>query len=407
MKKILIISNTACSESESNGRIHSLHYLKYIESGNVFNLYINGIPDVEKVNYIHFSNKQALLSKLLGKKICPTIFAGKKQENISIKKTKKSNFPFFHFARNAVYSKNKKILNYLTAIIEKNNIDSIVLWGSNVPFLYEYSFYLSKHCGKNLFIFTGEDYPLKNYNYISKFPSLFFKPFQRKLRKMANQAYQTSFKNIFATKELEQSYISKFSLSNTYVVNFSSLIQKTKNLPSEINKILYAGNLYSDRVNSLIDIALHIKEKNDVVIDVYGNASKKLIKKMSKIGNINYLGTVPYNELMNKFDEADLLLHIEGFSNYYKKDCRYAFSTKISDYFMMNKPFFIYGPLEISGVNFAYKINEKFVAVSRNDLIKLDEILNGNVKYSVEYELLLEKFSASKNAEKMFEIIEN
>ena len=70
------------------------------------------------------------------------------------------------------------------------------------------------------------------------------------------------------------------------------------------------------------------------------------------------------------------MLHLEGFDKDYIKDCKYAFSTKISDYCALGVPFFTYGPKEISGVNFLYNHIPSYVAINKNELSKLDNILN-------------------------------
>lgn len=406
MKNILIISNNAASSSESNGRIHLLPYLNFLNGGHVFNFYLNGSPDLREIKYITFSNKQVLKSKFKLGKVNPLVHFGESREQTLIKKSSKSKYSILHLIRNFCYSKNNQIKNELKAFIVLNKIDHIVLWGCNVPFLYEYASVLASENNINLSIFTGEDYPLKKYNYLSKCPSLFFKPFQNKLYKSCKKAYSQSSLNLFATGDLLNIYKKEFSLSNCDVIHFSSSLSKLNNSTKSINKIVYAGNLYSDRVNSILDIAEHIKHLPSVTMEIYGRIEKKNLKKIANFNNIHYKGLVSYNELISRLSEADLLLHIEGFSKYYKKDCKFAFSTKISDYFILNKPFFIYGPKEISGVKFAYEFNKDFVAISKDELSKLDSILNGSIKYKVDYNYLYNNFSVEKNAEKMSNYIE-
>lgn len=407
MKKILILSNCAASNFESNGRIHLLHYLDYLRNNCLFNFYLTGSPDVENINYLHFSNKDAFKTKIFhSKKSFLRTFFGLGSEAVDSGKRSKLRKPFFHWARNICYSKNKLFIEKLSSFIKENHIESIIVWGSNVPFLYEYAYKLSIDNQIELFTFTGEDYPLKKYNYLCKTPSLFFRSFQKSLFKNAKLAYAQAKKNVFASEDLLQEYTEKYKCLNASVVNFSSELEEEKSLTKPIKKIVYAGNLYCDRANAIIEIANHIRNKENISIDVYGNGDKKTIKKLCKCSNVNYCKTIPYSELISILKNADLLLHVEGFSDYYKKDCKFAFSTKISDYFMLNRPFFVYGPKEISGVKFALNINPDFVAVCSIELSKLDDILSGKKQYKIDYKKITETFSAKNNSKKMYNIIE-
>ena len=78
-----------------------------------------------------------------------------------------------------------------------------------------------------------------------------------------------------------------------------------------------------------------------------------------------------YLEIQN----ADDLLHIEGFSENYFKDCRFAFSTKISDYLMVGKPFILYGPTEISGEKFYSKLQTHWCITSKEELKRLPHLI--------------------------------
>ena len=100
------------------------------------------------------------------------------------------------------------------------------------------------------------------------------------------------------------------------------------------------------------------------------------------MSNVKYHGLVSYEENKKAMMNSDLLLFIEGFSKEYVKDCRYAFSTKISDYLMTGKPLFFYGPESISGIKFAKTINNDFVSCDENkcDELKLIIIINRKIK---------------------------
>ena len=380
MNNVLVLSNNSVSKTESNGRIHS-YFVKEFIPGRLHNFYVRGIPDVEGVKYLSVFPKKALLSKLsLG--ILNVRFNNEDGgASGSAKASPKSKKIFFHRIRSFAYLNNRRIIKNLSAYIKENNIDTIYLWGCNVPFLYNYAWKLAKLNNIDLITFTGEDYPIKDYNYISYKKSCSFKCFQRRFQKESRKVYEISKKNVFANEELKELYSNAYHLENGEVNYFKSELSKVDRKVDKIKNIIYGGNLYPERANSLFEIASYIEKYKDVVINVYGNASEEIISKLNEHRNIKYHGLVSYIDLLEETKKADLLLHIEGFSKEYIKDCKYAFSTKISDYFALGLPMFVYGSEEISGIKFCKKVIPEFTSISKDELLKLDEIILGTTKY--------------------------
>lgn len=404
MENCLIISNCAASNSESNGRIHFLNFEKIFNDYKIFNFYLTGCPDCKNITYLSYSIKKAIFSKFLPfykvqiSKKTGVLHNGKSKHH-------KKHLLISYLIRNFAFSKNKKILYELEQTIIENNIKILILWGCNVPFLYEYALKLGKKLNLKIITYTGEDYPLKKYNYFSRRPSLIFKIYQQKLYKNCKKLYSESQINLYATEDLKKHYETNLNIIGGYIVYFSSKLKPGDHKIGNSNNLVYAGNLYKERVKSLLEIADYISKYKHVKIEIFGNASKQNARKLKNRKNIVYHGSIPYNDLLKVLNEAGLLLHIEGFSKFYKKDCRFAFSTKIADYYMLNKPVFMYGAEEISGIKFAKKINDKFVATSKSELSKLDSILKGSVTFDLPYDSICEKFDYLKNNELIRTII--
>lgn len=397
MHNILVLSNNAVSNSESNGRIHSYTIKDYLPN-HVSNFYLRGCADIEGVNYLSFSPKNAFFNKIsfglikIKANNNPTAVY-----NPSINKSNpKSRKAFFHLLRYFSFC-NRSILKNLKNLVVSKKIDTVVVWGCNVPFLYKYASILSKECSIRVVTFTGEDYPLKKYNYLGRKHDLFFKFYQHKLNRNCAAVYKNAYINLYATNDLKNAYESAYDLSGGEIIHFSSNLENVHYEDRKIKNIFYGGNLYTERAKSLVDIAEQIEKFNDVYINVCGKCDNKTLNLFSSCSNIKYLGVLPYDEVVKLTREADLLLHIEGFSQDYIKDCKFAFSTKISDYYMLNLPFFVYGPIEISGVRYAHEMNEKFVATSREDLKKLDLIIQNKVRYKCNYSKVLTDFSIQNN----------
>ena len=386
MNNVLVLSNNAISKTESNGRIHS-YFVKDFIPRRLHNFYVRGIPDVEGVNYLSVSPKKALFSKLCFGLLNTKFNNEDCGASGSAKASPKSKKVFYHLIRSFAYLNNRRIIKYLSRYIIESNIDTIYLWGCNVPFLYNYAWKLAEQNNIDLITFTGEDYPLKDYNYISFKKSLLFKKFQKRFAKETRRVYLVSKKNMFANEELRDLYSKAYSLENAEVNYFKSELTKVDRKSGKIQNIIYGGNLYKERANSLFEIADYIKNYEDVSIHVFGNAAEETLNELKTFENIIYHGVVSYLDLLDEIRKADLLLHIEGFSSDYINDCKYAFSTKISDYFALGLPMFVYGSQEISGIKFCKKVISEFTAINKNELNKLDEILTNKVSYHLDSDI--------------------
>lgn len=398
MSNILILSNFAISKTESNGKIHS-YFLNDFNFKTIHNFYFTGLADFDNCNYLSVSPKNALLSKLTFGLIKSRINIQKhiaNSEERKIVSNSKSKKPFFHWIRSFAYTGNKSIIKQLVNYVQENKIDTVLLWGCNVPTVYNYAKKIKDKCDVKLFIFTGEDYPLKTYNYLNKKKSIFFHFLRKSLRKHAYFAYKACDEHSYANEELKELYEQEFDLKNGKISYFKSTLNELQNVVKQFNfRITYGGNLYIDRAKSIVDIAEHIKEKENVFIDVYGRADEEVLNLFKNYNNINYYGFVPYEQLLCEYSKSNLILHVEGFSDYYLKDCKYAFSTKIADGLMSKIPFFAYGSEQISGIKFLRKLNPDYTACSKEELYKLDSIIKNN-NYNIDYNKVKELFSIKK-----------
>lgn len=398
MKNVLIFSNCAASGSESNGRMHMTQFQKYLDGNHLHNFYVRGNPDLENIKYLNISYKDALLSKLTFgiKKPSLNSNAIKSGVNASESISSKSANPFYHWARNKCFSNNRSIFKTLCEYVLKNKIEALVIWGSNVPFLYELIRKISNKTGIKYITITCEDYPLKKYCYLKKH-NVFFNFFQRQLRKQCIKCYKGSSKNIYCNIELKNLYEKETETTNGEVIYLGSSLKRfEEEKTKKVKNVLYGGNLYDDRLKSIIDVA-EVLNKRNIALNIYGKTSEENIKLLKEHTNINYFGVVPFSELVKHFLENDALLHVEGFSKEYINDCRFAFSTKISDYIVTGKKIIAYGPKEISGINFLLKEWMQVVATNKNDLdlvidyIESDDYVSSDVYKEFKTELVSEK----------------
>lgn len=397
-KNILVISNNALSNTESNGRILSLLLNAYDEA-SLYNYCLGGIPDKKNVHYIKMGDKRNIKSLLSFGHVKPQLDSYiSNNGNVSISSPIKRKKAIHYYIRNILYKMNFHITRYMKRYIKDNNISSIYLFGSDSPFMYRLARKLTKACHIELTIYTCEDYPLKRYNYIEQGKhnkNIFFKLLMRSLYKEVSKAYRYASYSSFNSEPLLEDYKKVYKLNNPSVRYLPSILTKVDYKPRDIKHIIYGGNLYSDRINSLLDISEVLLEVNkDVVIDIYGKASEEDASKLASRSNINYHGVVDYSNMIEIYKKADMLLHVDGFSSYSILDYKHAFSTKISDCYLLGIPFFIYSPIDIASTKYAYTVNKDYTAISKDELKdKLNNIINNHLPYQVDYLKIKKDFS--------------
>lgn len=386
--KILIISNCGLSNNESNGRILSLLLHNYADK-ELYSYAVGGLLDKKGVNYIRMNDKRNLKSLLSFGYIKPKLFVNKVDIKLDDPNTSdfvKNKKTILYLLRNILYSVNFHITRFLEKIIKKEGINTIFLFGGDAPYLYRLAYKLSKKTNAKLIIYTCEDYPIKNYNYIEKGKDkdIFYKLLSKSLHKQTRKAYKQALKSYFNSELLKEDYEKEYAIPNPEVKFLPSIIEPVDYKPRPIKNITYGGNLYEDRINSLIDVlkALY-KIDSSIVVNIYGKISDEGIALLSKQPNASYKGVIPYEQLVEILKASDMLLHIEGFSDYYIKDCKHAFSTKLSDYYMLGIPFFMYAPKEIAGTQYALLVNKDYVATGKTELEpKLKDVISGK-KYAI------------------------
>lgn len=399
--KVLVLSNSAISETESNGRV--LKSLLPLDSfQNVLNLFVSGEPiKMEQISYCKISDKKVLQSVISLGIVNPedkVIFENKINKDVSISTVSKKT-AYHYFIRNVVWKLSFRTKNLCLKKALDFSPDLVFIMGANLPFFYEIGLKIAKKTGCKLVVYSAEDYPLKEYDYMSgKLNHTFFSRIvQRSLRKTAKKTFNNSDLCIFNSSQLRDFYVQKGFANkvNTHILHLPSSLIKENGEPAA-RTILYAGNLSDDRCNSLLEFADALSAINsDYYLLVYGRVSCcNYLEKIKRHKKIKYCGIVNFETLKDIFKQVEFLLHVEGFKPYTLLDYKHAFSTKIADYLILGKPFICYGSKEIAGVSFLSKLNDNFTITSKVELEeKLFKILNNRLPYKYNEAMIWKEFS--------------
>lgn len=390
---IFVISNSAISERESNGRVLK-SILPNIEKNNFLNFYLRGIPEKRKnFSYLHVSDLDAVKSFLtLGVKKPKNHIQYDVDDLDSAFRGHKAKKPFHYFIRNLAWNSSFYKTYKIRNIIDNFKPDVIYLMASDTPFLYKLARIESNKKNIPLIIYSAEDYPLKKYDYIKQKEQLSFwsKKVISKLYKEAKKAFSQSANVVFNSKDLMNAYVKEGFIAKGEVIPLPSTFRKCDSKGTTNKNLLYTGNLNYERCTALIEIADVLSSfENDFILDVYGLCDiEECLKQFNEHRKIEYHGLIEYAELSKVIQNSRFLVIAEGFSSYNKINFKYSFSTKIADYLLSNKPLVVFGDPEICSIKYLKSIFPGNVFVSKSELTQNLPILIqhsrwNNDKYSM------------------------
>lgn len=162
----------------------------------------------------------------------------------------------------------------------------------------------------------------------------------------------------------------------------------TTQLPNEaLLHFVYTGNIADDRYKALIDIGNAINEtfnNKKAVLDVYSATplTNEMKEAFAQCECLNFHGRISGAEVLRVQQEADFLVHVEGFSPQAIFSSKMSFSTKIVDYMLTGKPILAYGPLDVNSIQVLKKNDIALTVVSQNELKNiLQSIDNSETEY--------------------------
>lgn len=152
-------------------------------------------------------------------------------------------------------------------------------------------------------------------------------------------------------------------LSSTPVVHYGEI--------GQCIKILYTGNLYIGRDQSLLKVVNAVKQlpKGRFFIDVYTNSQlDEVYLKQIDPAVCCIHDPIPQAEALNKQRQADVLLFLEDIDGKDAKVARLSFSTKITDYLSSGKCILAVGNMDTAPMQY-FKENDAALVCDSEDQI--------------------------------------
>lgn len=375
-KRILVLSNACFSDADSNGRTLA-NLFQGFNKANLAQLFVYGNPDFNVCDrYYKVTDRDALESLLKWKETGGVVESLIKvsseavlSTNTSSKKVKKT--PLSMLLREFAWLVGRWNGSGLEQWIDSFSPEAVfVSLGDNI-FLSRLAIQIAKKYNIPVYAYSTENYCFKKYNYLTKRPSLFYKIFYHWMNRAFKKLEKYVKMGIFNTPMLTEAYAGKFNYPCTCVFSPSD-IEFNKNIEvSQSPTVSYLGNLGVGRHKALVELANVLGEvMPGMKIDVYGKlpGSVEAAKLITDCDNICYKGFVSYSDVVRHIRESTLLVHAELDDEFYSRDLKYAFSTKIADSVCSGTPFLIYARRDLAETDFLISNQCAFVADSKEEL---------------------------------------
>lgn len=414
--KILIISHNCFSKNGSNGRT-LLNFFEGYPKNKLAQFYIYNEMPFEFVceNYFRVTDMDALKSAIpFVKHGGSKIYIKSSKTNDKKKNSEKINIPrtpLVYLIRNLFWNRKKWINIELKEWIKSFGPDLILFQAGDASFLYEFVGYVSSVYNIPYIIYNSENYYFKNYNYLSKkyFGNFFYKLLHKQFKKITYNTISKAKYSIYISEYLQKLYNTVFD-SPSEVIMTSSAIKNSNKINK--NGFSYLGNLGLGRYKSLMKIGMILNEiDNSYYLDIYGSCDESIKKSLENAKGIRYKGIISYTEVLEVMRNSLIVFHVESFDDFYKKDSKYAFSTKIADSISIGTCLFVYAPREIEVTKYLDENMVACIVVDEKELkVKLKEIINDkNLRnYYVKNALILSEknHNFEKNKIKFFKVID-
>lgn len=352
--KILIISRTTWDDSNSFGNTFSNIFGK-MSDVEIYNISCrNGISNNSVTsNELQMTDKSVLKS-ILNPFYDPCWRPGKSQNNQSVNSVISSNAikrrrTISFVIRDLIWKlggwkRSKALKSFLAEY--KPDVVYLPIYSSS--YMCDVQRYIVNQLGVPVVGHISDDV----YNIPPNLP--FFARIYRKhtQKKVAKIISSCEYLEVFA-QNMADEYSKIFNIP-CYVIGKGVTQEEIDSIPlyqpqnNGVLKIIYTGNISAERYSVLYMLGQAIDRdfKGRATVDVYTQTflSDEMQAGFDSINAINLKGAVSSDRVRQIQKEADLLLHIEGFSKKSLFEVRMSFSTKLIDYMLTGVPILAIGP---------------------------------------------------------------
>lgn len=304
--------------------------------------------------------------------------------------------PLAHLLRKILWKKSYWCSKEFNEWLERFSPECVFLSFSDDFFILDIAIYISAKFNIPIVFVISDDYYFNRRWSFSPAYYVYRYLYKRCVRKVLLRSEY----GIYICDKIKQKYNSFFHLHGETVYLSSTLKRRIfKPIPNK-PIIRYFGSVLLDRHKSLIDIANMI---NEVIpncrIEVYtGRVPPKISNELVLCKSIKMMGFVPYSQICELMMESDIVLVVEGFSDYNIRSTRYSLSTKTADSLASGVNIFAYGSIECGLIDYLSKYDACMVSTNPNQLKdKFSELINNEDIQRYYYEKAIQVYEENHN----------
>ena len=391
MAKVLVISNTCFSRTESNGRTLGNFFLGWPQDC-LAQFFLTGTPDGYYCSrYFQVSDRQALNALLgrgnIGGEVCAVDCGNVPPAANSGRKTARNALTML--GRNAIWKSGAWRKCGFWQWVDSFRPDIVLLQAGDCAFMFDLAVETARCQNARLVIYNSEGYYYKDFDYLqgSGLAHWVYPIFQRQMKKSLEKAYDAASCVIYVCDELAEQYARDFSVRGETIFTGSDIRFEKKVEKNDVFSTVYCGNLGLKRHESLIEIAQTLQGISpELFVDVYGAAPDDAVADaLNLCPGIRYHGTVPYEKVRELLRDSDLILYVESFDPFYQEDIKFGFSTKIADSLSSGNCFLLYAPEHFACFQYLKKNQAAYTASNRQELEEILRVLVDNPSAAGKY----------------------
>lgn len=374
-KRILVISNAAFFDADSNGRTLSKLFQAY-EREKLAQFFVYGKPDQSVcARYYQVSDQNALQSLVKCKtaggvvKVTQTDTRNVEQKNTSLKKVVKRT-PFRMLLRELAWKFGRWHGTQLYNWIDEFQPEGVFLSVADNLFLPRLAIEVAKKYHIPIYMYSTESYYFMEENNLTWRPSMFYTVFHTLLKRYYRRLEKHVKLGIFNTPLLQEQYAAEFSFPCTCAYSPSGIDFQDNTALHEHRIVSYLGNLGLNRHLALIHLAEIMQEvMPGIKLDVYGKVLDEGVRQaLDNCEAIRYCGVVTYEDVVATIHKSDLVVHAEWNDPVMNRTIQYGFSTKIADSVCSGTPFLAFAHKGLAGIDFLIRNQCAFVAETEEEL---------------------------------------
>lgn len=371
--RVLIISNECLSNVSSNGRTLRNFLIGWPKDKLAQFFLRNVAPDFDVCDRYYYVSDSAALNSFLKGRAANGALPTESQTTTPSPQKKKPRNAATMIMRNAVWNSMRWAGEDFYKWVEEFSPELILLQAGDCTFMLKLARKLAKKYNIPIVIYNSEAYYFKRYDYFrsSGIAKLAYPIFYRGFCKEFEKTIKLAKKSIYICDKLKNDYDARFDLPSEVVYTATQITPAVHEKTDSAIRISYLGNLGVGRHEGLVEIANALQSiSSDYKLNVYGKIPNDEVQDaFDKCLGIRYMGFVSYSEVVDIIQSSDILVHTENFSDFYREDLKYAFSTKLADSLASGNCFILYAPEEMACAQYLSENEIAYVVSRKEDLI--------------------------------------